>query len=67
MTKEAVFGNWKLLIRARHPSYSPDVAPTDFRFFLSLSNVMPCALFATDAEFNALWVISISMRYLKFC
>jgi [histone H3]-lysine36 N-dimethyltransferase SETMAR len=48
MTKEAIqkYG-WEVLA---HPPYSPDLAPTDFHLFRSLSNAMHGVTFSTDAE-----------------
>ena len=47
-TKEAIKGyGWEVL---PHPSYSPDLAPTDFHLFRSLSNAMCWVSFNNDAE-----------------
>ena len=49
MTKEAIqTHSWEVLL---HPPYSPDLAPTDFHLFRSLSNAM--FLFNNDAELRA--------------
>ena len=51
MTKEAIKTNgWEVL---PHPPYSPDLAPTDFHLFRSLSNVMRGVSFDSDAELRA--------------
>ena len=48
MTKEAIQTHgWEVL---PHPPYSPDLAPTDFHLFRSLSNVMGEMSFNNDAE-----------------
>ena len=47
-TKEAIEGyGWEVL---PHPPYSPDLAPTDFHPFRSLSNAMRGVSFNNDAE-----------------
>ena len=51
MTKEAIqTQDWEVL---PHPPYSPDLAPTDFHFFRSLSNAMHGISFNNDAELRA--------------
>ena len=48
MTKEAIQTHgWEVL---PHPPYSPDLAPTDFHLFRSLSNAMRGISFDSDAE-----------------
>ena len=48
MTKEAIQTHgWEVL---PHPSYSPDLAPTDFHLFQSLSNAMHGISFNNDAD-----------------
>ena len=51
MTKEAIQTHgWEVL---PHPPYSPDLAPTDFHLFRSLSNAMRGVSFYSDAELRA--------------
>ena len=51
MTKEAIqTHSWEVL---PHPPYSPDLAPTDFHLFRSLSNAMRGISFNNDAELKA--------------
>ena len=51
MTKEALQTHgWEVL---PHLPYSPDLAPTDFHLFRSLSNAMRRVSFNTDAELRA--------------
>jgi histone-lysine N-methyltransferase SETMAR len=38
------------LTRARHPAFSPDVAPSDFSLFAKLKIALMGAAFANDAE-----------------
>ena len=42
---------WEVLV---HPPYSPDMAPTDFHLFNSLSNFLRGHQFADESEVNAM-------------
>ena len=51
MNKEAIQTHgWEVL---PHPLYSPDLAPTDFHLFQSLSNAMRGVPFSSGAELRA--------------
>ena len=53
MTKEAIQTHgWEVL---PHPPYSPDLAPTDFHLFRSLSNARRGVSFNCDAELRDWW------------
>ena len=41
--------DWEVLI---HPPYSPDLAPSDYHLFLSLSNALRNEMFDNDDELN---------------
>ena len=59
MTKEAIQTHgWEVL---PHPPYSPDLAPTDFHLFRSLSNAMHGISFNNDAELKA-WLMNFSSQ-----
>ena len=45
---------WEILI---HPPYSPDLAPSDFHLFLSMSNSLRNKAFANDDELNQ-WLVN---------
>ena len=45
---------WEILI---HQPYSPDLAPSDFHLFLSMSNALRNKAFANDDELNQ-WLLN---------
>lgn len=45
---------WEILV---HPPYSPDLAPSDFHLFLSMSNALRNMSFANDDELNQ-WLVN---------